>query len=246
MELDEDRGAVTSLQTPSRANGARQGLSGRRRNLLAVSTGLIAASGMAAAVLAVTPNERTPPAADQGAPSKNVRTIALGPETAALLQHSFPQSTAAYDPGTLGLVLASTDTARGEMVLLGVELPDGKQCVVQRYATLIPGGASGSRCGTSREALFDGPIDVAASEELNPTGDNVSVVWGVLPPGSVRAKLTGDPGRVQTAEAYDGGAKWERRSFFILESPVLAAEVVQAVGDGGEKKGEVRKRFRPA
>jgi hypothetical protein len=177
--------------------------------------------------------------------SEPARTLAIGERTAAMLETAYPQSSRPYSPDIRGDVLVAIDTTKGEVVLLGVELPDGKRCVVQRYTrSETAGGGGGGRCAMSNEELFQGTVDVSASEELNPKGPNISVVWGVAPASAERVELRGQAGIVRNAPAVAAAGSWEGLRFFMVESPVIAAEVVTAIGPDGKERGTSRKPFR--
>lgn len=204
--------------------------------LAALSAGAVLAGGAGVAVVAASPYA--------AAPALQHRTVPIDSQTLTMLQAMTPRSDQPYS-GVEGEVLASAQTKKGEVLLVGVETPDGKVCVLQRYAdqTTDP-AAAGGRCAANRSELFKPGVDVSASEELDPSGDNISVVWGILPTGAERAELLGERGQARTAPATDGGPDWDHRSFFIVEAPVISAEHVRALGRDGSERGSERKPFR--
>lgn len=208
---------------------------------------LVGTCGLALAATAAVPLSQYSRPRDQvvqPAAGSAGRTIEIGPRTAALLQQSFPRASAPYSQHALGAVLASTDGAAGEMVLLGVRLPDGKRCVVQRYAEDVPGAGDGVRCAGAGSTPFAGrSVDVSAGEDpAAPTSDSV-VVWGALPAGTSTVQLRGDDGRVTTVSASAGGDQWDGRAFFITLWPTNLAGTAVAVGGNGRELGNSRLPF---
>jgi hypothetical protein len=180
------------------------------------------------------------PGGGQDAPT---RRMEIGADTAEMLNHGAEARTARGKPAsrvderTEGDVLATTMTRKGEMVLVGVALEDGRLCVIQQYVRHVAGGGSGARCTDDGATPFSSHrIDLSASEELLDTGGGtVSVVMGGVPEGTATVVLRGSGTDEEPVRAHAGGSKWGPHGYFIATWPIVpGAEVVALDEDGNE------------
>lgn len=180
------------------------------------------------------------PSADQEGSS---RRMAIGRDTAALLNHGADARAARGEQGSKvgermeGQVLATTMTSKGEIILLGMAIDDGRRCVVQQYVRSVPGGNSGARCTDDGSTPFGSKtIDLSAAQELLDAGlGTVSVVMGGVPRNTATVVLQGGQGPERRARAYGGSAEWGPHSYFVAPWPIEPGAEVVALDENGNE-----------
>lgn len=246
MSTDDDiaaamRRAATGLAAcgpaPLAADVARAGKRrrARRRAFLGAAAAVAVAGTAVGAAIFTAPDQADEQVVAHGpAP----RMVPIGEQTARFLLVTFPKTDDRPTPGTLATVLASTDTRRGELLLIGVELPSGKRCVLLQYAAeRTPGGGGGGRCSGPGENPYaaGGAFDISGSQELDPAGGNVSAAFGSAPAGAVEVRLTAAAGVRASAPASETGGPWAGRTFFVVQWPVpKSGEITAHTADGDQ------------
>lgn len=219
----------------------------RRRHMRWGGAAACLAVAAAGGALVLAANSQPPDSliADGTVDSGPVRTLEIGEWTARMLAESFPRTADRPQASDTAVVLNSLDTAKGEIVLIGIDLPSGKRCVLLKYtAERTAGGGGGGRCvGKGDDPYATKPFDISGSQEMNPQGINTSVVFGAVPAGTARLELRAPSGRVTTVETTDGGAAYGNRAFFLAQWPLPTAVSVTGFDAAGRETGRTQVTF---
>jgi hypothetical protein len=106
--------------------------------------------------------------------------------------------------------------------------------VVRDYGADAQPGGGGGGCGTGVPAAQAPPIDAGRSYSAGTGQPQEQLINGSAPRGTVRVRLSAPGYPTRVIRAYDGGERWQHRSYFLAPWPSGPATRVEAMGNDGQ------------